>query len=164
MSNAITKVDSKSIGEHEADSNPDEMMRDAMNAAATSSFPSGFELTKVLDRAKVGRFMAASGVSGHVVATAMWYGEILEKAAKVLSKDLENSGDEAQHVATAGALKDVAMAALAAEQTKLKAVEIIAAGSKKKSQKGHAPQTIIMGDRPQIVVQGNQVAATGVKP
>ena len=161
---AITRVDSKAIGEHEAEASPEEMMREAMNAASSANFPAGFELTKVLDRAKVGRFVAASGVSGHVVATAMWYGEILEKAAKVLAKDLEKSEDEAQHVATAGALKDVAMAALAAEQTKLKAVEIIAVGSKKKSQKSHAPQTIIMGDRPQIVVQGNQVAATDVKP
>ena len=163
MSAPVQKFDSKTIGEHEANEVSEAMRTEAFNAVADAGLPAGFELTKVLSRTKVGRFIAASGVSGHVVAQGVWYQQILEKAAEKLSKRMTEEQTVEQDCACAGGIRDLSLAAAAMAQTQLKAVEITAVSSRVKSRKSQAPSVIVTGNNPQMVIQHSNIASPEVK-
>lgn len=166
MSNPIARVDSRVIGEHEADGEG-VTLQAAQNALVSAGLGKDLNLTRVKSRMTVGRFIAAN-MSGHIVAQGVWYQEMLEKAASKLEAQLDVCLTPVEIVAVAGAIKDVAGAAASMAAVQLKAVEIMAHGKKKKTKQGLAPQTIITGANPQIVVAGqpagNGVASGDVSP
>jgi hypothetical protein len=167
--NIIKAADSRALGEHEADQEhePEVSQQDAHNALVSAKLGDGVELTTISSRVKVGRFLAGQ-MGGHIVSQGVWYQAILEKAATKLSKDLDSSSDAAQNVATAGAIKDIAVAAAQMAAVQLKATEIVAHRGKKKMKQGNAPQQTINAPGAQILIGGitppNAVASSQGKP
>lgn len=162
MSNSntgLSKLDTRSIGEHEA---AESSISIAEAEAAAAILGLGAEATtKVMAHSQYGKFVAAKGMSSFVASNCVWSGDILNKAMDFLSGKLVDGTDIESAVAIVSALKDVALAKNALLLTALKSTEIIAHGQKKKSHKTHAPNMIITGDRTQVLVQSNGVEKAG---
>ncbi len=154
MSNQVaTKgLDSKIIGEI-----PSEADVDIALINADMSADGGFDISKVRDRAKIGRF-AAADAAGYILANTLIDRESLEKVQRRLLADMDLTKDARTVVSIAEAMKNIVNTSVAVQGVQLKAVEIMAYGRQKKSKQTNAPQAVITGANPQIVMTGNPVA------
>jgi hypothetical protein len=166
-SNAITKIDSKLVGEMEPVS-----IEDAEKALIGANMPQEANpadnaLTRVRDRAVIGRFIASS-IGGYVVANAESYLTMLEKAARSLEREFDDPKTSIERkVMAAEALKNVSNSAASQSLVQLKGAELLAYGGEKRKKKSLAPQGIrgisVVADNVQIN-SGQSPAGNGVAP
>ena len=156
MSNAVTKVDTAAIGAHEAREEKEVTAEQANAAARLLNLPEGFAAIQTA-HATLGKFASAAGISGYVIARGVWTRAIIEKVVKKLADNIENSYDEEAVSTSATALAKMLSVDNAISQSQMQATEIVAHGSKKKSQKSQAPQMLITGDN-------NQIVGTAISP
>lgn len=136
MSNAITKIDSQVLGELPTPASVDEAQVELIAADMPE-----LNLPEVRSAARVGRFVAAD-MAGFIAADCVLDAQFLRVAKRKLMADLDKSKDARLDVAIAVALKDLVNASTASHVAKLKAVEIMAVGTKKERRKAQAPQGI----------------------
>lgn len=138
MSNSITKIDSKLVGEMEPVT-----LQDAQLAMTGADMRDDEMLTRVRDRAVIGRFIAGQ-IGGYIVGEAEAYLQSLSKARKSLEKVFDNDKSAtAEKVSASEALKNISNAAAAQFIVQLKGAELLAVGGKKKERKSNAPTNIL---------------------
>lgn len=144
----VTAVSSKVVGEMPTET-------EALEAEIGADMPD-LDQIKVGSRAKIGRFHAPN-IAGYLLSNSIVDRDSLEKVQRKLLKKLDDTNDVRALCALAEAMKNIVNTGVAVAGAQLKSLEILAYTKKKENRQANAPQAIITGDNPQIVVSGNPV-------
>lgn len=149
MNNGLQRIDSKTVGEIPTES-------EAALAEIGADMGETFEMVKIRDRARIGRF-AAGDMAGYILSNSIVDRDSLEEIQRILLADIKKSSDIRMHVAIAEAMKNIVNTGANIAGVQLKAAEILAYGKKKENRQNNAPQQINIGDNAQVVVSPNTV-------
>lgn len=138
---ALSRIDSRAIGEAEAIETPEVIEADAVIASEEAGL-SAAVIQSVAARTKVGRF-AAAGMSGYIVGDTIRDNTIVEKALLRLEKELDAEKIESDRlIAVCDSISKLVNSRTGNRAVLLKAVEISANRRTKKNNQANAPQRI----------------------
>lgn len=153
---SLNSISSKVIGELEP------VTEDAVQLAEIgAALPSQLEVVVVRDRSVIGRFYAPN-TAGYLLTNSYVNQDALEAVQRLIIQKL---GTEVAKISmselcsAAEAMKNLVNASVGNGTMQLKALETLAFSNKKKNRTANAPQAIITGANPQIVVSGDTPAA-----
>lgn len=157
---SVNSLDSKVIGEME------EVTQDRAIEAEIGADLDGFDVNVVRTRDTIGRFYG-SGVPGYVLVNRFVDRAEIEKVQRLITGKLGTDTAKltmAEICSGAEAMKNLVNASVASDLAALKAVEILGFKGKKRNRQSNAPQAVITGANPQVVVSAEGIAVKSDAP
>lgn len=149
MSNAVTKIDSKLVGELE------EATQENVNEAEIGAdLPVGMDLNVVRTRSVIGGFYGG-GVAGYVVANSIIDRNAIERVQALIVSKCDSKTPLAELCSAGEAIKNLTHASVANHTVLLKSLEILGVKGKKRSRQNNAPLAVINGANAQVLVSSS---------